>query len=193
MSKRRKLICIFVLCSYALTNGTLDYLKYPVTKESTVKGRKMYLKQTGTDLEAFLRDVSWIESGENHLSVSKYNMLGKYQFYWPTAKSHLKKWDLDYISKKEFLSRPELQDSVMLANLACNQNTLKYYIEKYSNQTINGVRVTRSGILAAAQFGPGKVINFFENKGSMYDGNGVHVGTYMQLFAGYKLPKEFRI
>jgi len=192
---RKRLILILLLWSFSLSNPTIDYLRFPAVKESTVDGRKMVLKQTGTDLEAFLRDVSWIESGEDHTITSRFKMLGKYQFYWPTAKHHLKKWDLDTISKQEFLSRPQLQDSVMLSNLALNQEILSDVIKKYSNQTINGVKVTRSGILAAAQFGPGKVIEFFEggNKHGLYDGNGVHVGTYMQLFANYRLPKRFEI
>jgi len=192
---RKRLILLFLLWSVSLSNPTVDFVRVPVVKESTIDGKKMVLKQTGTDLEAFLRDVSWIESGENHTIISKFKMLGKYQFYWPTAKHHLKKWALDTITKQEFLSRPHLQDSVMISNLALNQEILKDVITKYCDQTINGVRVTRSGILAAAQFGPGKVIEFFEggSKHGLYDGNGVHVGTYMQLFANYKLPKRFEI
>lgn len=195
MSTRRKLFYVFIFSWYVASNPTMDPTQYPILKESTAPGRKMVARQSGTDLDAFLRDVAYIESGENHKIVSSNNMLGKYQFYWPTAKMHLKKWDMENISKKEFLNRPDLQDSVMLANLQFNQNILEKYIKKYANQTIDGIRITRSGILAAAQFGPGKVIRFFEsetNRG-LCDGNGVHVGTYMELFSNYKLPKKFEI
>lgn len=195
MSKRRKLFYVFIFWASVTGGPTLDSLRFPMEKESTTPGRKMMMRQTGTDLDAFLRDVAFIESGENHEIVSRYNMLGKYQFSWPTAKQHLKKWNLDTISKKDFLNRPDLQDSVMFANLDHNQKILDPYIKKYANQTIHGIQITRSGILAAAQFGPGKVIEFFEgvSKHGLYDGNGVHVGTYMQLFSNYRLPRRFAV
>lgn len=152
-------------------------------------------KKTGSDLKAFLRDISYVESKGNHKIISKHRMLGKYQFKWSTARQHLKKWKLNRVSQKQFLNRPSLQDSVMMANMKMNEEILKEYIKKYDNKTVFGVKITRAGILAGAQFGPGTVMEFFDRKGkySLKDGNGVHVGYYMKRFSKYKLPKKIKI
>jgi len=152
-------------------------------------------KKSGTDLKAFLRDISYVESKGKHKTVSKNKMLGKYQFKWSTAKQHLKKWKMHKISEKQFLNRPTLQDSVMLANMKMNEKILKRYIKKYNNKTVHGIKITRAGILAGAQFGAGPVIEFFDRKGKypLKDGNGVHVSYYMKKFSNYKLPKKIKI
>lgn len=122
-------------------------------------------------------------------------MLGKYQFKWSTARQHLRKWKMHKVSQKQFLNRPTLQDSVMLANMKYNELILKDYIKKYDNKTVFGVKITRAGILAGAQFGPGTVKEFFDRTGKhpLRDGNGVHVSYYMKKFSKYKLPKKIKI
>lgn len=165
-----------------------------ISKSDTIEFMPEYRK-SGSDLKAFLRDMSYVESGGKHKTVSKRKMLGKYQFKWSTARYHLKKWKMHKVTQKEFLSRPSLQDSVMLANMKLNERILAKYIKKYENKTVYGVKITKAGILAGAQFGPGTVIEFFDRKGkySLKDGNGVHVKSYMKTFSKYKLPKKIKI
>lgn len=200
---RRKLLFILLML-ISLNAGYESYVAIlpPATKLCVQKEkrhhnhyRKVKVHKTGKDLSAFLNDLATVESSNDHTNISKYNMLGKYQFTWTTAKRHLKKWGLDTISCKEFLNRPELQDSVMLSNMALNEKILKKYILKFSGTIVDGVLVTRSGILAAAQFGPGKVIEFFTRRGrfTMCDANGVHVKTYIDGFKSYKLPKNLDV
>jgi flagellar basal body rod protein FlgB len=83
----------------------------------------------------------------------------------------------------------------MLANLKFNELILKDYIERYNNKTVYGIKITRAGILAGAQFGPGMVMEFFDRTGKrpLRDGNGVHIGYYMKKFSKYKLPKKIKI
>lgn len=152
-------------------------------------------KKTGVDLKAFLRDISYVESKGNHRVRSKRNMLGKYQFKWSTVQIHLKKWKMNRTTQREFLSRPSLQDSVMLANMQLNEKILKRFIKRYENKTVDGIKITKAGILAGAQFGPGTVIEFFKREGKykLRDSNGVHVKSYMKHFSKYKLPKKIKI
>lgn len=152
-------------------------------------------KRSGSDLKSFLKDISYMESKGNHKVISKNKMLGKYQFKWSTARHHLKKMKMGKVTQQQFLARPSLQDSVMIANMKYNERILKKYIKKYDNKTVHGVKITRAGILAGAQFGAGPVIEFFDRKGkySLTDGNGVHVSYYMKKFSKYKLPKKIKI
>lgn len=197
MNKKKFLIIVFTLLCMDI--GYQHYMSPNFINikpgKKSVSHKKVSIKRTGNDLNAFLFDLGEIESKNDYEVVSKNNMLGRYQFSWNTAKVHLKKWNLDTISKKEFLSRPSLQDSVMISNLALNEKILKKYINKYKGKMFEGVYITRSGILAAAQFGPGKVIEFFKRDGrqSLVDGNGVHVKSYLEGFKSYKLPKTLEL
>jgi len=197
MSKRRFLVIVFTLLCVNIGYQhytSPDFLNIRPEKKTKIH-KKVKIKRTGNDLNAFLYDLGNMESKNNYEIISKNNMLGRYQFSWSTAKVHLKKWDLDTISKKEFLSRPSLQDSVMISNLALNEKILEKYIKKYKGKMIEGVYITRSGKLAAAQFGHGKVIEFFKRDGrhSLVDGNGVHVRSYLEGFKSYKLPKTLEL
>ena len=112
-------------------------------------------------------------------------MLGKYQFHPNTIKS------LGFnVTQKEFLSNAELQDSVMVAYLRANNKELKTLITKYENKIIKGVKVTRSGVLAAAHLaGSTNVKLFFQNSdlNGRTDANGTSIREYMQTFSMYIL------
>lgn len=140
-----------------------------------------------TELEKFLDHMAERESDNTPQAVNRYGMLGKYQFAPSTIKV------LGYrVTRKQFLSNPELQDSVMVAYLRSNNQELNSLISKYENKVIKGVKVTRSGVLAAAHLaGSGNVRLFFQNSdwNGRTDANGTSIREYMRTFSIYNLNK----
>ena len=69
-----------------------------------------------------------------------------------------------------------------------NRHTLRREIRKYVGDTVNGIYITESGILAAAHLaGAGNVKKFFRRGYEFKDGNGTKMTSYMIMFADYDL------
>lgn len=131
----------------------------------------------------FLQAIGHKESGNNYSVVNSFGYMGKYQFGASTLKGLGFK-----VTKEEFLNNPALQEEAMQALLVHNRKKLKRQIEKYCEQTINGVYVTESGILAAAHLaGQGNVKRFFRKGYEFKDGYGTTMTSYMRKFSGYQL------
>lgn len=131
----------------------------------------------------FLDAIGHRESGNRYHIVNKFGYMGKYQF----GKSTLKGLGFK-ITQDEFLNSPYIQEKAMQALLEHNHKKLRKQIEKYCGQTINGVYITESGILAAAHLaGQGNVKKFFRKGYEFKDGFGTKMTTYMTQFSGYHL------
>jgi hypothetical protein len=135
------------------------------------------------ELERFLNDMAYTESSNKHNIVSKYGYLGKYQFSLRTLRG------IGYnVSKKQFLENPILQDQAMLDLLKYNKNTLQKYINKWDGRIYNDIKITESGILAAAHLaGAASVKNYFRHGINKTDTLGTSINDYMNKFSGYKL------
>lgn len=129
--------------------------------------------------------MAWRESQNNPRIINKFGMLGKYQFSPITIRG------LGFrVTPKQFLKNEELQDSVMVAYLRLNDRELKPLIKKYDGKVIKGVKITRSGILAAAHLGGSySVVQFFSSSDmeGKKDANGTSVREYMKTFSKYNL------
>jgi len=146
-------------------------------------------KKPEKDLNKFLADMAQIESeGKAHV-VNRFGYMGKYQFHPATIRSLGFK-----IPKKQFLSDPELQDTVMVAYLRANRQELTKIIDKYAGKTVRGVPISESGVLAGAHLvGSAGVLAFFnpgKYKFRTVDGNGTSVQYYMKKFADYDLELD---
>jgi hypothetical protein len=131
----------------------------------------------------FLQAIGHKESGNNYNVVNTYGYMGKYQFGASTLKGLGFK-----VTKEEFLNNPALQEEAMQALLEHNRKKLKRQIEKYCGETIHGVYITESGILAAAHLaGQGNVKKFFRKGYEFKDGYGTSMTSYMEKFSGYQL------
>ena len=140
-----------------------------------------------TELEKFLDHMAERESDNTHSVVNRFGMMGKYQFDPNTIKVLGFK-----VTRNQFLTNPELQDSVMVAYLRANNKELNTLITKYENKKFKGVKVTRSGVLAAAHLaGSTNVKLFFQNAdwNGRTDANGTSIREYMQTFSIYNLKK----
>lgn len=136
--------------------------------------------------DAFLNKIGFVESTNDYSKVNRLGYLGRYQF----GRSTLKSIGID-ATRKQFLNSPELQETAMAILLKENHKSLKGYIDLYDGEWINGVRVTHSGILAAAHLGGvGNVINWFNTGEDFEDANGTSITKYMKLFSGYSLNIE---
>ena len=131
----------------------------------------------------FLQAIGQKESGNNYTIVNSFGYMGKYQFGAATLRG------LGYkVTKEEFLNNPALQEEAMQALLEHNRKKLRKQIEKYCGDTVNGVYITESGILAAAHLaGQGNVKKFFRKGYEFKDGYGTTMTSYMRKFSGYEL------
>jgi len=160
---------------------------YVNAAEITGAGPNKIVLSKPTELERFLHDIGERESDNTPHVVNKFGMMGKYQF----APSTIKVLGFN-ITKKKFLTDPELQDSVMVAYLRANNKELNSLITKYENKIFKGIKITRSGILAAAHLaGSANVVRYFSNNDAYgtTDANGTSIREYMTTFSKYKLKK----
>jgi len=184
---------LFALALFSLMAFTSVYrvvtnpiVKLPVKGISNIEVAPLTVSNIELEIKThhdFLDAIGFRESGNRYDIVNKYGYMGKYQF----GKSTLKGLGFK-VTQDEFLNSPYIQEKAMQALLEHNQKKLKKQIEKYCGQTINGVYITKSGILAAAHLGgQGNVKKFFRNGSEFKDGFGTNITTYMEQFGGYYL------
>ena len=137
---------------------------------------------TGNFFVGFREAVGFRESESKYKKINSLGYIGKYQFGIETLKT------VGVYDRSAFLNSPELQEKAFLALLAKNKWQLKNEIEKYEGTVMNGLRITESGILAAAHLGgAGTVKKFFRYKGkrNFTDAYGSSIRSYMKMFGGY--------
>jgi hypothetical protein len=138
------------------------------------------------EMEDFLNAIGHKESRNQYDIVNKYGYMGRYQF----GKRTLKGLGYD-VSKQEFLSNPEIQEMAMQDLLKHNKEKLQKYIDLYEGDTLHGIFITESGVLAAAHLaGCGNVKKFFTKGYDFKDGFGTRLTSYMEKFSGYNLILE---
>ena len=137
----------------------------------------------GKSFLGFKEAIGFKESRGDYSIVNIYGYLGKYQFGRSTLKG------LGFaVTRKEFLSNPQLQEEAMMALLLHNKEKLQKYIDVFDGQTVNGMYISESGILAAAHLGgQGSVKRYFKNGKVFKDGNGTKITSYMNKFSGYEI------
>lgn len=137
-------------------------------------------------VELFMKRIAMIESGGKYTITNELGMMGKYQFSPGTVRALGFK-----VSQKEFLRNPQLQDSVMFAYMKANHDELKPIINKYNGKTVNGIKITRAGILAGAHFaGTSGVTAYLRGQnGNFTDARGTTITKYMGYFSNFYLPE----
>lgn len=151
-----------------------------------IKKKAIKRKTKTGETRKFVHKIALMESKNNPLAINRLGMLGKYQFSPKTIKA------MGFnVSKEEFLADTELQDRVMIKFMKDNQRSLRGIIKRYAGQEVNGILITKSGILASAHLaGVGGVLAFFDSTRYNYstsDSNGATVAMYMKKFGGYNL------
>ncbi|WP_127137885.1 hypothetical protein [Flagellimonas oceanensis] len=138
----------------------------------------------GKAFNGFKEALAFKESQGKYHRVNTLGYLGKYQFGSSTL--HLMGvYDMD-----DFLENPELQEKAFEANIARNKWILRRDIKRFNGKTIGGIKVTESGILAAAHLaGAGNVKKYLRSYGQndVTDAYGSNISYYMKKFAGYDI------
>lgn len=163
--------------------GIIVAAAFAISQSPIAKFEKVPLSKP-TPAEQFMRKIARIESGGNHRVTNQYGMLGKYQFSPSTIRV------LGFrVSDTRFLNDPRLQDSVMMAYMRANHRELREYIERYDGRIVNGIKISRAGILAGAHFAGSFGVKQYLNGGNtVVDGNGTTIHQYMAMFSTFKLP-----
>ena len=141
----------------------------------------LYLKK---DFVAFKEAVAFKESQGKYSIVNTLGYLGKYQF----GKTTLQRFKI--YNTEAFLNNPELQENAFIALCKVNKWILRKDIKRSVGKIINGIKITESGILAAAHLsGAGNVKKFLRSNGVVRftDAYGSTIQHYMKRFGGYNV------
>lgn len=156
-------------------------------------------------LDEFYNDLGARESGGNYSSVNKYGYVGKYQmgeaamidagYYKKPSGKYNNDWSGQFTGKdgvysvQDFLNNKQAQENAQQAFKQAQWNQLKAIgADKYIGKEINGVKITQSGLLAAAHLkGPGAVKEYLQSDGKNIpkDAFGTSVESYMKKFENY--------
>jgi len=126
--------------------------------------------------------LAFKESQGKYTVVNTLGYLGKYQF----GKTTFHRFKI--YNTQAFLRNPELQEKAFVALCKVNRWILRKDILRSVGKTINGIKITESGILAAAHLsGAGNVKKFLRSNGSVRfsDAYGSSIQSYLKKFSGY--------
>jgi hypothetical protein len=165
----------FHLAEDEITNYTVP------TVDETVKVNYNF-PFTGKSYIGFKQAVAIKESQGLYKLINPYGYMGKYQF----GRSALRA--LGITNTKEFLNNPRLQERAFKALLSKNKWELREEIKLFDGKVIKGIKITESGLLAAAHLAGAKSVkNFLRSNGrkGFRDGFGTSLKTYIKKFGGY--------
>jgi hypothetical protein len=167
---------------YLVTSEVLDYNVSQELPSKTSKNSNTEILFLDNSYVAFKEAIAFKESQGNYEAVNTLGYLGKYQFGVTTLEL------LGIKSPDLFLKTPELQEEAFLANTKRNKWVLRRDIKRFVGKKIDNIRITESGILAAAHLaGPGNVKRYLRSYGTIdaADAYGTDILTYMSKFSGY--------
>ncbi len=157
------------------------YYSTVLTKEqSSVK--PINIPFVGKSFTGFKEAVAFKESQGNYNIINTLGYLGKYQF----GRTTLERFNI--YNTRHFLKDPELQEDAFIALCSVNKWILRKDIKRSTGKTINHIKITESGILAAAHLaGAGNVKKYLRSNGSFdfKDAYGSSVQHYLKQFSGY--------
>lgn len=136
----------------------------------------------GKTYVGFKEALGFKESSGDYWIINELGYLGKYQF----AKSTLKL--IGVHDANEFINDAHLQEKAFAAYTSRNKWILRRDIKRYRGRYMNGVKITESGILAAAHLaGAGNVKKYLRSGGAegFADANGTTIQYYLKKFSGY--------
>ncbi|WP_422894394.1 peptidoglycan-binding protein LysM [Polaribacter sejongensis] len=128
--------------------------------------------------------MAFKESQGSYTVVNTLGYLGKYQF----GRTTLRRFKI--YNTTAFLKDPELQEKAFIALCKVNKWILRKDIRRSVGKTINGIKITESGILAAAHLsGAGNVKKYLRSNGvqGFSDAYGSSIKSYLKNFGGYNV------
>jgi hypothetical protein len=143
-----------------------------------------------SEYKRFITDLGFRESGNNWLSVNCIGCFGEWQF----AESTVHYLGFKYVTLKKFKTNPEvfppeLQAKALESLIKVNRVLLRKY-EQYVGDTIMGVVITKSGMIAASHLGGAQSVRLFlasDGRIDKADVLGTSVRDYMKRFSFYDI------
>ena len=200
MKKRIYLIAVLLVVTVTVGTGFISKDSYDFSTFSTEGLELDYTVPTEAELMPFIAPVTpkfylflgksylgfkealgFKESRGNYHIVNDYGYMGKYQFSRATLRM------IGFKNTDNFLYDTRQQEAAFLAYTSLNKWVLRNDIKRYAGKTIGGVKVTESGILAAAHLaGAGNVKKFLRSAGEnrFEDANGASIRYYLRKFSG---------
>jgi hypothetical protein len=147
-------------------------------------------RQHEIEFARFINDLGRRESGNNWLSVNCIGCFGEWQF----AESTIHYLGFKQVTLKKFRKNPEifppeLQRKALESLIKVNLFLMKDY-ERYIGETVKGVTVTKSGMIAAAHLGGARSVKLFLTSNGRLDKEdvlGTAVSNYMRKFSFYDI------
>jgi len=166
-----------------------EEINYSVPNEDELnnideKVSSVEIPYVGKTFVGFRQALAFKESRGILNMVNPYGYMGKYQFGRSTLRA------VGVYDFKEFLNNATWQDKAFKALIARNKWELRKEIAKYKGRVINGIKITESGLVAAAHLGgAGSVKKYLRSNGrnGFKDGFGTSLKSYMKKFGGYDL------
>ena len=162
--------------------GEDEEIIYTVPTQDECEYVNLQLPFTGKSYTGFKQAIAIRESQGQYKLINTFGYMGKYQFGGAALRS------IGIKDKRDFLNNLRLQEKAFKALLSINKAMLENEIEKYEEKIINGIKITESGILAAAHLGgAGSVKSYLRSNGKnkFKDGYGTSLKSYFKKFGGY--------
>lgn len=159
-----------------------EVYEYRVPSKDESEKLSFTVPYTGKTLIGFKQALAVKESAGIYDLVNAYGYMGKYQFGRSTLRN------VGVYDFKNFLKNPALQEEAIEALLSINKWELRKEIRNYSGRVINGIKITESGLLAAAHLaGASSVKTYLRSNGKngFKDGFGTSLKSYIKRFNGY--------
>ena len=156
---------------------------YIFPSQNSIDYFRLKIPFTGRFFIGFKEAVAHKESQGKYGKINSLGYMGKYQFGIETLKS------IGINDSVGFMNNPRLQEKAFVALLSKNKYELRDYISYFDGKVVDGVKITESGILAAAHLGgSGSVKRFLNSNGEKKckDDYGTSVKTYMKDFGGFE-------
>lgn len=162
--------------------GNVHFYTSSVLNEEDSRSEFINIPFAGNSFNGFREAIGFKESQGKYQTVNTLGYLGKYQF----GKSTLKRFKI--YNTASFLNNPKLQENAFIALCSLNKWILRKDIERCVGKNINGIKITESGILAAAHLaGAGNVKKYLRSYGqnTFKDAYGSSLQFYLKKFSGY--------
>lgn len=175
---------VSIICSAPVIDFRLKLEKFSLMSSEFEK------KYHESEFSRFINDLGYRESKNNWVCVNRIGCFGEWQF----AESTLRYLGFRKITLKGFKANPfifprELQAEALKALIRVNLIYLKDY-EHFKGNSIKGILVTKSGMIAASHLGgAGSLKKFLDSGGRINkkDAFGTSISEYLRKFNSYDI------
>lgn len=175
---------VSVICSAPVIDFRLKLIKFSRIS-SEIESRFH-----NAEFTRFINDLGRRESGNNWMCINSIGCFGEFQF----AESTLHYLGFRKITLKKFRADPfifprELQTEALKALIRVNLIYLKDY-DRFKGDSIKGILITKSGMIAASHLGGAGSLQKFLNSGGRInkkDAFGTSISDYLKKFGAYEL------